>query len=342
MVLVCLASASLASAQDVRTARVPDGEWYGTVIYVTSVNAGDAGSEGAASGTFLMTVASGLPSGSFVVEAVGVGITPDSSAELEIVISGNVAGTADQPLLDSTSASVNGRARTQGIEVPVAFELGAGELDPFELDVRAASCELVSGDLQTQTFQSGEMLAAAGGAFTGSGFWVATADPAGADSDLSQQMSDLIADAEHLAQGVEAGVFNGPALRYVTLRAEQLMLSLPRNTACQSAGLTEFSTAIGAVVSRILDLVIANRDQVDIHELLDAIIAGVAAGVIGPSSGDAGLPQTQLLTDLLIDHYQIAVAGSDPETLMLVHFAAGILGAQNLAADALAAATDAA
>jgi hypothetical protein len=267
---------------------MPDGAWLGSLIYnaEASFPAG-AWAEAAASGLFDFVVSGGIVTeGTFEYTASGIGTLQTAIAALDFYGQGGVEGNADHPVLRADSMSVTGVAQSQGLEVPIEFTAGPGEMPPIPLEIFTVTCEQVTGDF-TQPIAAA--IAAVGGNANLFGRWVAVfnQDPA-LTPDTIGVLEVLIADAEKIANAAKAGQPIDPILLLDVLdRAEQLAASIPVNTACrniqpQLSG--TFALMVGVVIEDVIRAVLANPQGINLTTLQAVVAAGVRTGILSANA----------------------------------------------------------
>lgn len=336
------ATSTVASAEPTGPPGFTDGTWTGTMVWVASIQYPDVYGSGNAGGDFEVTFAGGTPAGAFTFSGAGFGSTPDAKANLTLSGSGSVAGSAEQPVLLGESMSVSGVVNVPEYgDFPVDLTLGAAEMDPLELDVRHAGCEFVSGDFQAQIAQLDATVSSTGGSLSvPQAFWsaVRTGSAGATTPEQLVLINQMVTDGVALGLKIDDGTFDAAGLQNLLEQAATFAAGIERNAACGIGNAAHFSSVVAGVVTELLLKMIGKADLFTAEQFQSAVVAGIAAGVLGANSGEEGTKITQQLLDVLLVKLTEAIADNDIDALFAVAFAAGALGDSELAKEALAAA----
>jgi hypothetical protein len=289
-------------AQDSTPPGFSDGSWVGEVHYRGVLSGADVSATGQFdTATFTVDWAGGVPTGVF--DASGHGDSTvgggEGTGSLDIVYHGSITGSPTAPAVAGESAAISGSVTVNGITVPISLDLGAADLGPFPLDVLAANCDTVSGDLTTVIAMANAQLGGAATLTAMVGSWVAVrqgaTDPAGG----TDVLMTLIADADAVADSAAAGTLDRAGLVDVVYRAEQFANATNRNAACGAGETAVISTAITSIVQRMLDTMLANPAGFAPTDWGDVVRAAVASGVVGAGSGPSGADYVTQLAGVL-------------------------------------------
>ncbi len=215
----------------------------------------------------------------------GLGFSADAIASLDFVGNGGVEGTSAEPVLRADSVHISGTAASQGIEVPISLDVGAGELTPIPLEIYTVTCEQVTGDFVQNV---ADAVAAAGGTGSYFGRWVALRGDDPSSAGVLDAYETLVADAEHIVNAAKSGQPIDPiALLDALDRAEQFAASIPINTACRNIEPEHeqiFSLAISVLIADLIEAVLAAPAGVNLTVLQDVVAAGIRTGVLSANA----------------------------------------------------------
>lgn len=342
LAMSCLAAGGLSAGSSAAPGPkgFTDGAWTGQFVWIASVQYPDATGKADAGGSFEVAFSGGVPDGTFDFLADGSGKTTDASAQLFLSVGGTIGGNAELPYLVGTGAVVLGTAQAEGIPDPIPFEfsLSADELDPFELDIRQAGCSYVSGDFAAQIAQTDAVVTSTGGSFSATtAKWSAfRSGSAGATSEEQLTLlHQLVGDGIALGLEIDTGSVDTTALQSLIDRANHFASGIDRNTACGIGNDEHFSTAIAGVMAELLSKMIAKSELFTAEEFQSAIVAGIAAGVLGSSAGSEGQQLTTELSDVLLVKLTDAIATADQAAMFAVALAAAAIGDSQLAQKAI-------
>ncbi len=312
------------------------------MTWVASVQYPGAYGSATSGGTFDVTFSGGVPDGIFQYVADASGDSTDASADLIFTALGNVGGSAELPTLVASEATVTGSVTATELPgpTPVSFTLGAGDMTPIPLDVRQAGCSFVSGDLEAQIAQQSGLVESGGGSLdVDRAFWsaVRTGSAGATTPEQIALLNELVNDGTAIGVQLDNQVFDPAALDDLIDRAASFAASIKRNSDCGIGDAAHFSSAVADVVADLLRKMIANDDWLTAEQYNRAIIAGVAAGVLGANANAEGQQLTSQLLDILLYKLEDAVAAGDRDTMLTIAFAASTLGNDALSAQALAA-----
>ncbi len=107
-------------------------------------------------------------------------------------------------------------------------------------------------------------------------------------------------------------------------------MALPRNASRNIDSPGQFMTVVADVVTDILAKMVAAEERFDINEFWLAVIAGVASGALGPSTGSGADQLTLELRNVLRDRYTAAAAAANKNDLAAIATVAHLLGDDEL------------
>ena len=312
-----------------------DGHWSGVAHWQATLTGDGVVANGLADGTFEVQWIGGTPSGALLASGSGSSVVDGGSAALTMQFVASFAGTPSVPLLQGDSLSVSGTATAQGIAVPVDLTIGADELGIVPLDVRAASCTVISGDFASHVGNVSDQLAGVGTLSAPVAFWsaVRTGDGALLDEIQLETLTELLAAGDAMEQAVHAGTFDSAGLYEVLRRAEQFSYSLARGDDCGRPAGT-YAHALSGMVARILEAMIANSGAFDAWDWQAVVLAAAASGLLGPAAGPTGAQYLTQLIPIIEALIDLAAAAGDVPALTVLAMTALTMGAADLAAAA--------
>lgn len=344
VVLAALPTAVPASAAEPLDA-MPDGAWLGSFVYNGAAFAGFLGADAHGSGLFDFVVSGGLVTeGTLQYQIWGSTSSTMGTGVLEFSGVGGVEGSASAPVLRVDSSHISGAIASQGVEVPIALDFGAGEVPLIALEIFTVNCEQVTGNFD-QAIASAVAAAGATGTFFGRWSALFNPDPA-LTPDTIAVLQQLITDAEVIANAAKAGQpIDAFALLSVLDRAEQLAASIPANTACRNIATAlagTFALSVNVVIADLIEAAIANPESLTLTVLQDVVAAGIRTGVLSanaPAGSEAESLSIQLqalfetrLDTALADH---PIDASTAQQIMLTALQMGWPSTAQKAATAL-------
>lgn len=316
-----------------------DGHWQGSVHWQAKLTGDGLVAEGLAQGSFEVQWSGGSPTGALVGTGSGSSIVNggEGVAALLVDMSATFGGTPNQPLLVGEQLLISGSATVQGIDIPVEFALGPGDMGTIPLDVRAASCTTISGDFDSHLDSVSGELAGVGVLSAPIAFWTAvrTGDGTALSSDQLATMNSLLAEADAFEQAVAAGSFDGEALLNLLSRAEQFSYSLTRGADCGRPPGT-YAHVLSGMISRILQAMFDASGGFEPEHWQYVALAAAASGVIGPGSGELGAGYVAQMVPILEALLDVESAAGNFGGVYVIMLTAQTIGDTDLTADALA------
>lgn len=317
-----------------------DGHWSGTVHYRTKLTGEGIDANSLASGGFDVTWAAGSPTGNFFADgSADSTIDADTTGSFQVSYAGQFAGTPVAPTVQGAGLTIFGQVTTQGLTVPIDLTLGPGELGTLSLDIRSASCVSVSGDFASAIAAANDILGGSATLTAQLAMWSAirTGDGDSLTEVQNSTLNDLLTAADEFELAAAAGTFDSAKLFDLLHQAEQFTYSLERNEDCGRASPGSYNTVLSGMIVRIVEAMIGNAGVFDAFDWQAAVLAAVAAGVLGTGSGASGTALGAQLTPILQGVLDVAKTDANAADMFAIALAAKAMGATDLYNEAFAA-----
>jgi hypothetical protein len=253
-----------------QTLEFPDGEWVADAISASVIKMRTASGGAKFEGTIEFVAYRGNMTGDGQLRG------PPVAAVYTYVIEGDITGTSEVPVMNSTSGRMDAVMNIEGITVEQSNELGVGT--PVPLELVSVTCKQVTG-----RWQVGYM-----NMMSGKGWFIAAKVNEDRGPDFTQYgwelRSLLWSVAEFANATVKEKTVDLPQLERLLEQAARLARDSRRNEGCGIEEEGDFEPAVAGVIADLIRLAYDNPELFDTGLLNRLARAGVELGALGPEA----------------------------------------------------------